>query len=359
MKLKDGFLACAVLASLFVPVAAAQTYTITDLGTLSGFSSSLAYDNNNPGQITGCSDNSVLPTLPCQQGVPAEGFLWTSGSMQPLGYLGSDDFSVGYVVNDSGVVVGYSGSSSNGSAHPFKWDQGNGMVPLSTLAGGSSYAFASAITNKSGVIAGESEINNGNEDVVLWTKDSSGVYHVHDEKCLPKALYCYAYDINENLQVTGVAYFFNNNNKYRAFLWSKTNGYTQLKGLTPSSNTIGEWLNNSGVVTGLSTSTKYPNGVSVYWDSKGIHNIGTLPGGSSSLPGFITDSLVIVGQSGVADGSNHAYIWTKKKKMRDLNNMIPKNSGWVLNHAASINKKGQIVGYGVINGEEHGFLLKP
>jgi probable HAF family extracellular repeat protein len=30
-----------------------------------------------------------------------------------------------------------------------------------------------------------------------------------------------------------------------------------------------------------------------------------------------------------------------------------------LHRASSINKSGQIVGYGTINGEDHGFLLKP
>lgn len=110
----------------------------------------------------------------------------------------------------------------------------------------------------------------------------------------------------------------------------------------------------------MSTSKKYPNGVSVYWDATGeILPIGTLPGGSSSSAGYISDSMQITGESTVTGGATHAYLWTPTNHMQDLNNMIPKNSGWVLRHAAAINKKGQIVGYGEINGVEHGFLLTP
>jgi probable HAF family extracellular repeat protein len=45
--------------------------------------------------------------------------------------------------------------------------------------------------------------------------------------------------------------------------------------------------------------------------------------------------------------------------MKDLNNMILSNSGWVLALAIWINDSGQITGYGTINGENHAFLLTP
>jgi hypothetical protein len=45
--------------------------------------------------------------------------------------------------------------------------------------------------------------------------------------------------------------------------------------------------------------------------------------------------------------------------MRDLNSLIPSNSGWSLTIATSINVRGQITGQGTINGEQHGFLLTP
>jgi probable HAF family extracellular repeat protein len=348
-----------LLTMIFACAAAAQTYTVTDLGALSGFTSSYADDNNNPGLVTGCSDNSMVPTVPCTTNIASEAFLWSSsGGMQPLGYLSGNDMSIGYVVNDSRQVVGFSGYSSNGNGHGFSWTQSGGMSDLGTLPGGNAYSVAAAITSK-GVIAGESLKTGGDVDVVLWTL-SGGTYQIQDEGHLPKAPYCYAYDINEKLQVIGVAYFNYSGTRYHGFLWSKAKGWKDLPPLPGGKLSEGIWMTDAGVIAGVSTSAKYPNGVSVYWDTKGkITPIGTLPGGDRSSPGYISDSLEILGDSTVSGGGDHAYIWTQKKRMRDLNNMIPKNSGWDLHRASSINKSGQIVGYGTINGEDHGFLLKP
>ena len=44
--------------------------------------------------------------------------------------------------------------------------------------------------------------------------------------------------------------------------------------------------------------------------------------------------------------------------LRDLNDLIPPNSGWVLKEARDINNSGDIVGYGSINGVNHAFLLE-
>jgi probable HAF family extracellular repeat protein len=45
--------------------------------------------------------------------------------------------------------------------------------------------------------------------------------------------------------------------------------------------------------------------------------------------------------------------------MRDLNNLLPPNSGWELTQALGINDKGQIVGYGTHDGQIRAFLLTP
>ena len=45
--------------------------------------------------------------------------------------------------------------------------------------------------------------------------------------------------------------------------------------------------------------------------------------------------------------------------MLDLNNLIPANSGWLLQQATAINDQGQIVGYGTLNGQSEAFLLTP
>lgn len=45
--------------------------------------------------------------------------------------------------------------------------------------------------------------------------------------------------------------------------------------------------------------------------------------------------------------------------MTDLDSLIDSKSGWVLDVAYGINDKGQIVGYGSVNGQSHGFILTP
>ncbi len=45
--------------------------------------------------------------------------------------------------------------------------------------------------------------------------------------------------------------------------------------------------------------------------------------------------------------------------MLDLNNLLSPGSGWSLQAATGINDLGQIVGYGMINGNQQAFLLTP
>jgi probable HAF family extracellular repeat protein len=45
--------------------------------------------------------------------------------------------------------------------------------------------------------------------------------------------------------------------------------------------------------------------------------------------------------------------------MKDLNTLIPANSGWFLQEARGINDAGQIVGSGWNNGQYRAFVLTP
>lgn len=54
-----------------------------------------------------------------------------------------------------------------------------------------------------------------------------------------------------------------------------------------------------------------------------------------------------------------AVIWDEEKGMKDLNKLIPKNSGWILEEAQKINDDGYIVGRGAYLDTHHHFLLIP
>jgi len=358
MKTRNNLVHWCLLVLFFSSAAMAQTYSVADLGVLPGESASWGTFINSSGQVTGCSDTSSVQSDLCNFVDPGDAFLWSSSNgMQDLGTLPGDDLSIGFYISDTGEIVGSSWNTQTQTGHGFVWTQSSGMVDLGTLIGSSGYSDADAITTN-GVIVGESSTSNGGVDAVIWTKSGSG-YQIRDVGHLPGAPYTYPYDINNNEQIVGVAYP-SSGPTYHGFLWSKAAGWKDLGTLPGGKLSAAYWINSSGIVAGQSTSAKYPNGVAVLWDqSANIHTLGTLPGGTTSYSGYISDSEVALGQSTVSGGDLHAFIWTKKTGLQDLNTMIPPNSGWDLNHAGGMNKAGQIVGFGTINGTTHGFLLTP
>jgi hypothetical protein len=48
-----------------------------------------------------------------------------------------------------------------------------------------------------------------------------------------------------------------------------------------------------------------------------------------------------------------------KRRLIDLNDCVPGDTGWILECARAINGKGEIVGVGLIDGRRHAFLLHP
>jgi probable HAF family extracellular repeat protein len=88
-----------------------------------------------------------------------------------------------------------------------------------------------------------------------------------------------------------------------------------------------------------------------------MQDLGTLGGSFSNAYG-INASGQVVGDAQTAGGADHAFLYDGTA-MQDLNGQIPSGSGWELSYAAAINDNGQIVGYGLINGQTHAFLLTP
>lgn len=337
----------------------AQTYTVKDLGVLPGDTSSWGLFINSSGQVTGCSDTSTSPSDLCNFVDAGDAFVWSSANgMHNLETLPGDDLSIGFFINDAGEIVGSSWNLQTQNGHGFVWTQSSGIKDLGTLTGSKGYSGADVITN-TGIIVGQSGLSNGDVDAVYWTKTGS-TYTIHDLGHLPGAPYTYPYDINNQNQIVGIAYFNEQGTQYHGFFASKAKGWKDLGTLTGGQLSVADWINDSGFIVGQSTSTQYPNGVAVYWDTAhNIQYIGTLPGGTTSYAGYISDSNTVLGESNIASGDTHAFMWTANAGFTDLNNQIPPNSGWDLNHASAMNSVGQIVGFGTINGATHGFLLTP
>jgi probable HAF family extracellular repeat protein len=120
-----------------------QNYAITDLGTLGG-SSSIGYGINASGQVTGYS----LTT-----GNIADAFLYTGGKMIDLETtLGSG--SIGYGINASGQVTGLWNPAGAIGQHAFLYTGGK-VIDLGTLGGYESIGYG---INASGQVTGVSVI---------------------------------------------------------------------------------------------------------------------------------------------------------------------------------------------------------
>jgi probable HAF family extracellular repeat protein len=303
---------------------------------------------NSFGQIVGCSDTSTT-YYPCSGLNPGHAFLWKSKTgMKDLGALHGDDTSGGVGINDSDEVVGFSKNSQN-VYHAFLWTKKTGMIALRKLPGGTTNSASSI--NASGLIVGASDFrgSNGNQHAVLWTADGK----IQDLGTLPGAHSAQGGGINSHDEVCGNS---SSSGQLAGFTWTKAHGMKALRGFS-GGGTVAFSINDSGTVVGnaLTSSFRHP----VLWNRAGrIRDLGTLAGGFGTAFG-VNDLNQVVGYSTTASNDPHAFIWSAKSGIQDLNDLIPANSGWVLVWASAINKAGQITGWGIVHGENHAYLLTP
>ncbi len=275
-------------------------------------------------------------------------FVWTpGGSLLALPPLRGDSFTRPKGINGQGLAVGESDSHTGYSA--VLWTNGE-PLDLGTLTGGT-LSSATAI-NASGEVVGVSSITVGQE-AFLWTK-ATGMQGLGS---LPGGGDSFAFAINRFGQVAGFSGANGNKNLY-AFIWSKTSGMKNLGKLPGYESSAAYAINDLGQVAGASD-CGIPCGHAVLWSkAKGsMLDLGVLPGASSSVAQGINNAGQVVGASSYADW--HAFVWSPSTGMRDLNQLIPANSGWLLQWASAINDLGQIAGYGTLNGQGEAFLLTP
>jgi probable HAF family extracellular repeat protein len=328
----------------FLSVGTASTqfsYEVKDLGTLNGYISSYANAINNAGQVVGYSQTSNGNT---------HAVLWRKGNKIDLGTLGGTNSSANGI-NNTGQVVGYSQTSS-GNTHAVLWHKGN-KIDLGTLNGDIS-STAKAINNTGKVVGSSS--TSGATHAVLWRKGNK-----IDLGTLGGSVSS-AYGINKTGKVVG--YSRPSSGTYRAVLWDKRN-IIDLEPLSdPFTDSIAYSINNAGKVVGGIIHN--PIGISlsekaVLWN-KGNKIILPCLKDINCFAISINNTDQVVGYSqtipGPGRGEFHAVLWDKGS-IKDLNNLIPPNSGWELKEARSINDRGQIVGSGKINGHNHAFLLTP
>jgi len=366
------------MCSIRIVAAAQATYTVTDLGQLSPNAI------NSWAQVVGNYNNQA--------------YIWSFGRLRALGKLPGGMSSSAAAINDLGVVAGTADGpgtvvSTTGSpsmecadlTQPFVWTSTSGMKGLGTV-GLPSYSIfwcylpfdASDINDSSQVVGFQAASYNNFGWGFAWTKPKG--MKLLGGSWVPT----FARSVNNYGAIVGQNSVSDSNGLTifvgHATLWR--NGATTDLGSLGGGPEVTDYassangVNDLGQVVGWSSTSRVVQGGSpvhaVIWNAgTGITDLGTLPGDTSSAALKINLSGQVIGSSGNSiypfpfqenlpfEVIGHPFVWSKTKGMRDLNNLIPANSGWVLNSVKDINFWGQIVGSGTRNGQTHGFLLTP
>jgi uncharacterized protein (TIGR03437 family) len=366
-----------ILAFLLPWCAFAQPkYMIQDLGTLPNMPSCTATAISQSGQVTGYCNPAGGSIL---NGTSTRAFLYSNGVMKDLGATSKPTVPTG--VNDAGLVVGaYVNLSllTGLSVSPFIYQNGS----IQRLTGVSNNFAPFGITN-SGQIAG-SEISAGGGNFFI----TSEAFEIASPGGSPVALnpanggQGAAFGLSAaNDWVTGasISVVANQIASIKPTLWH--NGAAQVLPLASGFNyTAATGVNDSGMASGMGftldfTKLQDPNaaGHAVLFNNGAVTDLGVLSADRSSAALGINNSGSVVGFSSSqvpdvtlftvalfepASTNSHAFVYTSGA-MLDLSRQLTNGTGWQLTSAAAINNAGQIAGTGIIQQQQHAFLLTP
>jgi len=383
------FLVTAVLASIvFAGSATAQvatSYTLTDLGTLPGGTDSRAEGISPNGIVVGYSVVGGLHIATA----------WVGAVPQSRGTLPGDTQSEGRFANASGVIVGFSTNSTFTADKAVLFTIGGTPTNLlvnATLAQpptGPTLANSRAeAISPTGEIVGHAYSGNFNNLTVAdglrgFYRSATGVVTRLDS---PDGVTNYpasaalSYGINASSQVFGQADPQGANPGYRGSRWSAPIGtsatpsfsYPAASGAGAADITdyLGTQGNNANRIVG--TAENVDNSRSQAFASDGttttlLNNLGGSAVGMRGNAFSINNALVniIAGSSSNVSGALTATAWNWPGSGNpdptpiDLNSRVANPTGLSLVEALGVNDLGQIVGYGIIGGHEHAFLLTP
>jgi len=317
-----SLLLCAGLA--LTPAQTEAAYAATELARLAEGSSQVVRAANDADEIVGSAE----------RGGRHRGFLLKGGPLQEIGGLPGSDYTAALGINNLGQVVGSANTATGVRA--FRSRRTTGIVALGTLPGDSG-SVALAI-NHPGQAVGYSSGPTGVRAVV-WTPEGA----IQALPMLPDCDSSRGLAINDGGDVVGVC---DTASGRRAVLWE--GGAVQDLGTLPG-DTSSEALsiNANGLIVGSSGDPEAKHHA-VLWPSGGgpIQDLGTLPDGTWSRALAINQRREVVGISESRAGI-HAFLWTERDGMQDLNELLALRSGFVLIQAVAINARGVIVAIGV------------
>jgi probable HAF family extracellular repeat protein len=299
--------------------------SIVEIDPLGGTAAG-AISLNNAGQVAG---STVIGGSSLMRA-----YVWSrSSGAVDLGTLGGT--SAGAVdINNRGEVAG-SSNSPNSVPHAFRWSAATGIEDLGILPGASPLDFTNATAiSDSGLIAGWGTSASGNGHAFAWTRRTGMI----DLGTLGGS-FSYAEDVNAEGHVVGYASV--PGNLWHAFIWNRYGRMRDL-GTGGGQESFAVAISDKGQVAGFIDFPDSRRGFS-WTRAGGLIRFGTL-GGLSSSARDVNDKGQVVGGSNTRGGDLHAFVWTAREGMVDLNQRLRHApAGLVLDSALAISDNGSIV----------------
>jgi len=365
MRKQFWILSAVLLCFICVQIAASQNPKLYDLGTFPGGGWSSGNGINDFGIVAavGGTPQGTRPLIVPLYG-PNAG-RWTS-----LGTLGGEMDAGANAVANTGLVVGYAGTT-DGFVHPFAWTEISGMSDLGIISEkGDLYGQATNVNGQGTLISGWSSVaydsagggfccNSPMSTAVVWTPYVAWEtgkpfikWRIHplDETGMEQYRGWYAAAVNNNGQIVGHAW---SDEGLFAFVWNPLPGgkgwKVQRLGCSqnyPFCAAVG--MNDKGEIVGFGVSPDWSSHIGVLWKPVGgVHNSWTVTE-LASLPAnpfymganSINNRGDIVGSGADVDGGWKATRWN------DLNTGLVKLLGFPTapSLAADVNNSGTVVG---------------
>lgn len=326
-----------LLALLFISSAALgqASYTVIDLGTLGG-NDSYAFDVNDYGQVVGYSQRA--------NGIRGP-FLWQRNAMQDLGLIG-EDRGIAWSINSSSDVVGHYHYSLSGQ-RSFKWSNGQRTELRTAQQWTSNYATS---INDSGQVVGVLDGNILQNSVAPFLWVGNIAQQLPD---LPGSNNSTGHRINNQGIIVGTAYFPTTTRAYVI----QNEVTTALPLLPDAVSSYAVSINDQSTILGLCSFAPPARNQPTIWINRVPTALPRIPDKTDTEVNDINNSGAVVGYS-VHSGQKLAHIY-EDGIWRNLNTLIPPDSGWVLRNATAISDNGFVVGDGEHNGQVRAFLLVP
>lgn len=279
---------------------------MTDLGTLGGPNSFVAFPFQNSSEIPGGSETAAMdPFAENFCGTPhiCLGFVWQDGAMHALATLGGNNGQANSD-NSLGQIVGYAETAARDpnciapQVFDFEgviWGPHGAQIEQLTPLTGDTVSAAFGINDRGDAVGG------------------SGV-------CGP---------VTPAISLHSV-------------LWHK-GSVIDLGTLGGTFNNYAAAINNDGLVVGQSDLPGDSVTHAFMWKRGRLTDLATLPGDSFSAAYSVNDRDQIVGLSCDLSGSCRAVLW-QDDAITDLNTLVPPSSSLYLVFSASINNRGEIGG---------------